>query len=88
EYVSKSIQWVTGNDFTVQRGRQQIEELISTWEAHESWLHWTEFLQEDELEYSKRYHYRVCWSIPTCRKPIPRATASMDFIIEISKTKP
>ncbi|XP_053931911.1 A-kinase anchor protein 14 isoform X2 [Cuculus canorus] len=88
KYVIKNIQWTTGNNFTVERGQQQIEELISTWKVHESWLHWSEFLQEEELEHSKRYHYRVCWSIPTRRKPIPRATASVYFVIEISKTKP
>ncbi|NWX13768.1 AKA14 protein, partial [Aegotheles bennettii] len=88
ECVIKDTQWTTGNDFTVERGQQQIEELISTWEIHESWLHWTEFLQEEKLSYSNRYHYRVCWSIPRRRKPIPQATASIYFVIEISKTKP
>uniref|UniRef100_A0A8B9PMG7 A-kinase anchor protein 14 n=1 Tax=Apteryx owenii TaxID=8824 RepID=A0A8B9PMG7_APTOW len=88
EYVIKNIQWTTCENFTVERGQQQIEEYISTWEFHESWLHWSEFLEEEELKYSKRYHYRVCWSIPTRRKPIPRATASVYLIIEISKIKP
>ncbi|XP_073217421.1 A-kinase anchor protein 14 isoform X2 [Lepidochelys kempii] len=59
-----------------------------TWEFHGSWLHWSDYLQEQELTYSKRYHYRVRWSIPTCRKPIPRTTACIYFIIEISKIKP
>ncbi|XP_009988031.1 PREDICTED: A-kinase anchor protein 14, partial [Tauraco erythrolophus] len=72
EDVIKNIQWTTGNNFTVERGWQQIEEYIS----------------EEELKYSKRYHYRVCWSVPTRRKPIPRATASVYFVIEISKIKP
>ncbi|PKK26893.1 hypothetical protein A306_00000163 [Columba livia] len=76
KYVIKNIQWGPCDSFTVQRGWQQIEEYISTWEIHESWLHWSEFLQEEELKYSKRYHYRACFSIPTRRKPIPRATAS------------
>ncbi|NXL41949.1 AKA14 protein, partial [Podilymbus podiceps] len=88
EYAIKNIQWITGNSFTVERGRQQIEECISTWDIPASWLHWSEFLREEELKYSKRYHYRVCWSIPTRRKPIPRATASVYFVIEISKIKP
>ncbi|NXW44791.1 AKA14 protein, partial [Nyctiprogne leucopyga] len=86
--VIKNIQWTTGNNFTVERGQQQIEEFISIWEVHESWLHCSEFLHEEELEHSKRYHYRVCWSIPTRRKPTPRATASVYFVIEISKIKP
>uniref|UniRef100_A0A8B9D4M5 Uncharacterized protein n=1 Tax=Anser cygnoides TaxID=8845 RepID=A0A8B9D4M5_ANSCY len=29
EYVAKNIQWTTCKDFTVERGRQQIEEYIS-----------------------------------------------------------
>ncbi|NXP74021.1 AKA14 protein, partial [Ramphastos sulfuratus] len=88
EYVIKNIQWTTGNNFTVERGLQQIEEVISAWEIHESWLHWSEFLQEEDLKDTKRYHYRVCWSMPTRRKPIPRATANVYFVIEISKIKP
>ncbi|XP_010210416.1 PREDICTED: A-kinase anchor protein 14 [Tinamus guttatus] len=88
EYDIKNIQWTTCKDFTVQRGQEQIEEYISTWEFHESWLHWTQFLREEDMKYSKRYHYRVCWSTPTRRKPIPRATASVYFIIEVSKIKP
>ncbi|NWI69355.1 AKA14 protein, partial [Todus mexicanus] len=88
EYVIKNIQWIPANSFTVEKGLQQIEELISTWEVHESWLHWSQFLREEEAEHGKRYHYRACWSIPTRRKPIPRATASVYFVIEISKMKP
>ncbi|XP_071669528.1 A-kinase anchor protein 14 isoform X1 [Patagioenas fasciata] len=89
KHIIKNIQWSPCDSFTVQRGWQQIEEYISqTWEIHEGWLHWSEFLQEEELKYSKRYHYRACFSIPTRRKPIPRATATVYFIIEISKIKP
>ncbi|XP_038604212.1 A-kinase anchor protein 14 isoform X2 [Tachyglossus aculeatus] len=61
---------------------------LETWEMHESWLHWSEYLHEEELEYIVRYCYRVKWSIPTCRKPIPRATACVYFFIDISKIKP
>ncbi|XP_015716208.1 A-kinase anchor protein 14 isoform X2 [Coturnix japonica] len=88
EYVARNIQWTTCENFSVEKGLQQIEEYISTWELHESWLHCSEFLGEEDLQYSKKYHYRVLWSIPTRRKPIPQATASTYFVIEISKTKP
>ncbi|XP_020830761.1 A-kinase anchor protein 14 [Phascolarctos cinereus] len=84
----KNIQWTTCNNFTVELGRQQIEEYISTWEFHESWLHWSEYLEKEELEFSVRYHYRVRWSITTSRMPLPRATACVFFLIEISKVKP
>ncbi|NXQ31341.1 AKA14 protein, partial [Alaudala cheleensis] len=59
-----------------------------TWDIHESWLHHLEFLEEEELKDSKRYHYKACWGLPTRRKPIPRATASVYFVIVISKFKP
>uniref|UniRef100_G1N6U1 A-kinase anchoring protein 14 n=1 Tax=Meleagris gallopavo TaxID=9103 RepID=G1N6U1_MELGA len=88
EYTVRNIQWTTCEDFSVERGQQQIEEYISTWELHKSWLHCSEFLWEEDLRYSKKYHYRVVWSIPTRRKPIPLATASTYFVIEISKIKP
>ncbi|POI31975.1 hypothetical protein CIB84_004274 [Bambusicola thoracicus] len=97
EYTARNIQWTTCENFTVERGLQQIEEYISTeyalfvqqtWELHKSWLHCSEFLWEEDLQYSKKYHYRVLWSIPTRRKPIPLATASTYFVIEISKIKP
>lgn len=87
-YKVKNIEWMKCEDFTVPRGVLQIEQYMKTWELHESWLHWTSYLDEEELQYSIQYHYRVCWSIPTCRKPIPRATASVYFIIQISKIKP
>ncbi|NXI21876.1 AKA14 protein, partial [Sterrhoptilus dennistouni] len=86
--VIKNIQWTKAKNFTVERGRQQIEELISTWDIHESWLHHSEFLDKEELRDSKRYHYRACWGLPTRRKPVPRATASVYFVIVISKFQP
>ncbi|KAL9837058.1 A-kinase anchor protein 14 isoform 2-T2 [Geothlypis trichas] len=88
KHVIKNIPWTTAKNFTVEIGQQQIEELISTWDIHESWLHHSEFLEEEELKDSKRYHYRACWGLPTRRKPIPRATASVYFVIVISKLKP
>uniref|UniRef100_A0A8C5JG62 A-kinase anchoring protein 14 n=1 Tax=Junco hyemalis TaxID=40217 RepID=A0A8C5JG62_JUNHY len=88
KHVIKNILWTTAKNFTVEIGQQQIEELISTWDIHESWLHHSEFLEEEELKDSKRYHYRACWGLPTRRKPIPRATASVYFVIVISKLKP
>jgi len=45
-------------------------------------------ISTDELEFDTRYRYRVRWSIPTRRHPIPRATASVYFTIEVSKITP
>ncbi|KAE8584519.1 hypothetical protein XENTR_v10020998 [Xenopus tropicalis] len=88
KYIAQNITWIPCQDFTIELGMKQIEEYISTWEFHESWLHCTDFLNEEEVEFSKLYHYRTRWSIPTRRKPIPRATACVYFTIQISKVKP
>ncbi|XP_048370454.1 A-kinase anchor protein 14 isoform X2 [Sphaerodactylus townsendi] len=88
KYEVKNIKWLTCKEFTTTKGLMKIEEYMKTWELHKSWLHWTNYIEEEELQYSTRYHYRVRWSIPTCRKPIPRATANVYFIISISKIKP
>ncbi|XP_072127422.1 A-kinase anchor protein 14 [Mobula birostris] len=86
-YQIGNVQWVTCKDFTVAIGAKQIEEYISAWEFSNCWLHCLDYLREEELEYHIRHHYRVRWSIPTRRKPIPRATASTYFVVEISKVK-
>lgn len=87
DYKMKNIEWVACIDFTADIGKKQIEEYISTWEIHSSWLFSLEFVQETELEYHKQYHYRAQWSVPTRRSPIPRGTACVFFIVEISKIK-
>ncbi|KAK9393563.1 A-kinase anchor protein 14 [Crotalus adamanteus] len=88
KYKIPNIAWMRCKDFSIGRGLLQIEDYMKTWELHESWLHWSNYLNNEELRYSTRYYYRVRWSIPTCRKPIPRATACVYFAIEISKIKP
>ncbi|XP_018427401.1 PREDICTED: A-kinase anchor protein 14 [Nanorana parkeri] len=88
KYTMENISWAQCKDFTVDLGKKQIEEYVSMWEFHESWLYCTDFLKEEEMEFSKLFHYRMRWSIPTCRKPIPRATACVYFTIKISKIKP
>lgn len=88
DYQMRDIEWVSCKDFTVELGKKQIEEYIHTWELHPSWLFSLEFLREDEAEFHKQYRYRAQWSIPTRRTPIPRGTACVYFVVEISKIKP
>jgi len=83
-----NIKWLTIEEFTIANGIKKIEDFIKTWERGPSWLHYTEFLSEDICTNSKRYRYKVQWSIPTRRNPIPRATASVYFTIELSTVKP
>ncbi|CAF0863527.1 unnamed protein product [Rotaria sordida] len=53
-----------------------------------SWLYAIDFLQRKSLEFNDLYIYRVCYSIPTRRQPIPRQTVSIYFTIDVSKIKP
>jgi len=62
--------------------------LLQTWQRDSSWLYCIDFLREEDHPYSRRYRYAVKWSGPTRRKPIPRATASVYFTLEVSKFKP
>lgn len=40
------------------------------------------------MDFKTQYQYETKWTIPTQTAPIPRATASVYFIIEISKIRP
>uniref|UniRef100_A0A8C3NI42 Uncharacterized protein n=1 Tax=Geospiza parvula TaxID=87175 RepID=A0A8C3NI42_GEOPR len=91
KHVIKNIPWTTAKNFTVEIGQQQIEELISVSHnsIHSGRPHFLTVKQYEKLkESTSRYHYRACWGLPTRRKPIPRATASVYFVIVISKLKP
>ncbi|XP_039622025.1 A-kinase anchor protein 14-like isoform X2 [Polypterus senegalus] len=83
----KDIQWTSSKDFTIDLGIRQIEEYILTWEMSSRWLHCTDFIEEEVMEGITRYHYRVKWSIPTRRKPVPRSTACVYFIVDVFTNK-
>ncbi|XP_071370388.1 A-kinase anchor protein 14 [Centroberyx affinis] len=88
DYETRNVNWVTCKDFTVDVGKQQIEEYMRTWEVHPGWLFSLDFLRTDEEEHHTFHHYRACWSIPTPRRPIPKGTVCVYFVIDISKAKP
>lgn len=87
-YVPKDIGWMTIEEFSVELAEQKINEYISTWEYENSWLYCVDFVGEELHKYDKRYRFRVRWSVPTRRKPVPRATASVYFTFVISTIKP
>ncbi|RXN19744.1 A-kinase anchor 14 [Labeo rohita] len=85
----KNIDWISCKDFTIEIGEQQIRQYMDTWDIQQpGWLYSLRFLQETELEFKTQYQYEAKWSIPTPTAPIPRATASVYFILQISKIKP
>nr|XP_002129712.1 A-kinase anchor protein 14-like [Ciona intestinalis] len=83
-----NITWVSCQKFNQDEGVENIEKFVATWKRDSAWLYCIDFLNEEEHDYDRRFNFRVRWSIPTRRKPIPRATASVYFTIKVSKIKP
>ena len=61
---------------------------LQTWKYDNSWLYCIDYLGLDDHEFDVRYRFKVRWSVPTRRKPIPRATACVYFTFQVSKIKP
>ncbi|KAM9334635.1 A-kinase anchor protein 14 [Symphorus nematophorus] len=83
----RNIDWVPCKDFTVEVGKRQIGEYVQTWELQPCWLYSLDFLCSTEEEHHTFYHYRARFSTPSPRRPI-RGTASVYFVVAISKVKP
>lgn len=88
DFEMKNIKWLTIEEFSVEKAEERINEFIKTWEFQDSWHYCVDYLGDDDHEFDVRHRFRVRWSIPTRRKPIPRATASVYFTFEVSKIKP
>lgn len=72
----------------INRGYIYVIFSIKTWDYQDSWEYCVDYLGEEEHEFDNRYRFRVRWSIPTRRKPIPRSTACVYFTFQVSKIKP
>ncbi|KAM3587353.1 uncharacterized protein V6R79_002868 [Siganus canaliculatus] len=82
-----SPEWVATKDFTVEAGERQIWEYIQTWELRPCWIYSVDFLCLTEEKHYTFYHYRARFSTPNTKEPI-QGTASVFFIVGISKVKP
>lgn len=80
--------WPLSGEFTRNAGEKSIEEFIGTWRRGDNWKHCIDFLDHQEIDGGDKYRYRVTWSMPTRRKPIPRATASVYFTIFVPNAAP
>ena len=87
-FVIENIKWLTIGEYSVEKAEEKMHEYIKTWQYDVSWLYCIDFLGAEEFDFDTRYRFRVRWSIPTRRKPIPRATASVYFSFVVSKIKP
>ncbi|CAF3732477.1 unnamed protein product [Rotaria magnacalcarata] len=84
-----------GVDLNIYFSSHQIDSLMQykEWKTapgghDDSWLYAIDFLERKSLEFNYLYIYRVRYSIPTRRQPIPRQTVSVYFTIDVSKIKP
>ncbi|KAK6195240.1 hypothetical protein SNE40_000710 [Patella caerulea] len=87
-YEVKNINWLTIEEFSIQMAEEKIKEFIETWAYQDSWLYCVDFLGKDSHDFDHRYRFRVRWSVPTRRKPVPRSTACVYFTFVVSKIKP
>ena len=80
----ENISWPSVKDFSWETGLKSVEEFINKWEVSDRWKYCIDFLGQKE----QKYKYRVVWSIPTRRKPVPRATASVYFtLVAVSEVR-
>lgn len=88
EETPKNVNWMTIEDFDVQLATAAIEQYVSTFALSDCWLHCTDYLGVEELEFESKFKFRVMFSVPTRRHPIPKATANVYFTIAVSHVKP
>ncbi|UJR35433.1 hypothetical protein I4U23_028190 [Adineta vaga] len=88
------IRWPKISEFTDESvGKEKIYEYIEKeWKTapggHDlCWLHAIDFIEKRSLEFNDLYIYRVRYSIPTRRSPIPRQTICIYFTIDVSKVR-
>ncbi|KAB0803577.1 hypothetical protein PPYR_00547 [Photinus pyralis] len=80
--------WPRNGEFTKETGMDAIHEYLRTWIYVEDWLYCVDFLMVQSDECSEYYLYEAKFSIPTRCYPIPQATASVFFTVEVSRIKP
>lgn len=84
----RNLDWIACKDFTVEEGKRQIREYISTWDIQPCWLYSLDFLcSTEEEEHSIFCHYRARFSTPTPQRPI-QGTVSVYFVVAVSKVMP
>ncbi|CAF0725436.1 unnamed protein product, partial [Didymodactylos carnosus] len=88
DWKIENTEWPTIADFNEKLGANKIVEYIEKWNYDKCWLYAIDFMEKKSLEYTDVYEYRVRFSIPTRRQPIPKHTASVYFSIEVSKVQP
>ena len=83
-----TVAWVSCEGFTVDIGRTQIAEYISTWGLSPRWLLALVFLVTSQEEHHLLHRYRARLSLPSARAPVPTDTASVWFSVRLWRSRP
>ena len=76
--------WPLSADFSAELGEKAVGEYVrDKWSLSESWLHCVDYMGEQA---PNRHRYRVKFSQPTRRRPIPAHTASVYFTLVLEGT--
>jgi len=73
--------WPTNAAFTPAEGLVAIKQFVAKWQLDEQWLSCIDHINTTEKEFAIEHKYNVRFSIPTRKKPIPTATASVFFTL-------
>jgi len=77
--------WPTNDEFTKDKAEKRIEDYITRcWSLDPNWLFHIEFLQMSCTTSKRKYIYEVKFSMPTSQFPVPFATASVFFVLEVA----
>ncbi|KAG5891759.1 hypothetical protein JTB14_012493 [Gonioctena quinquepunctata] len=80
--------WPFIAEFTIELGASKIDEFLMSFQLKEEWLYAIYFLRTTSDPVSVFFEYETIWSLPSAAYPIAQVTASVFFIMEVSKVIP
>ncbi|KAK9892131.1 hypothetical protein WA026_018330 [Henosepilachna vigintioctopunctata] len=75
-------------EFTLDLGITVAEQIMSQWITTEDWEYAISYVASWSDRVSDFHLFKAMWSIPTKEYPIPQATATIFFTIEVPRVKP
>lgn len=79
---------LTIGDFSPRNALHVIDAFVSTWALDLGWTYCVDYLGETCDCSSNLYRYEVVFSMPTASYPVPQATASAFFLVDVSRVLP
>lgn len=79
---------LTIEHFTPRLGWALVDQVVSYWALEKDWSYCIDYIKQESDTISDYHIYEVKWSIPTPKYPIPQATVSVFFKIQVSRVVP